>query len=491
MIRRWRELLLAVTSVLLATLIAEGVFRLYLRHRSRAELVRVRHQTSVTRVETCNLGDIIRLSSEPDLFYELKPNVRGHFCRGLVATNALGMRMTSLPSLEKPTGVVRIVGLGDSYLFGQGVDDGQGYLEVLGEAPLAGGQRVETLNFGVPGYNAWMEGVVLATRARQYAPDVIVVGLTGNDWDLPGFMLSRPYGDWGHSFLLGALVERFRAPPAVVSTPRSRVDERRYLTVPEEVPEAFRHMVGFDGYRRALARMLEVATELGAPLVLFSDCVSLEGRGGTSCTFRFAGGEYERVRDEVYNHPLVSLCPWQLSDAQLIPGDGHPNAEGHRSLARQLRVCVERVVAREGRAPARKDRGLRLPITSLALVRKGYWPVEQGASGAFAWTQDHADLAVQGLVPGLGYRVTLGIVDSAGRSHITLVANDGASDELNLHGAGAVVWPRTLVAGGDGTLRWSLKVDPWRPKDRVPGAADERQLGVAMNEIVVEEAPVP
>jgi lysophospholipase L1-like esterase len=336
-----REVLTVLVSTMLALVIAEAAFRFYLRYQARADLQRVARGADITTVDTCNLGDIVRLSHEPDLFYELKPNLHGHFCGGSITTNALGMRMPNEPALDKPDGVLRVVALGDSYLFAQRMDDGQGFLEVLRSRARESGKPIEFLNFGVPGYNTWMEGVVLGKRARYFAPDVILVSVTGNDWDLPGFMLSRPYGDVGHSFLLGALLERLRAPPELVETPKSKVFEDHYLAVPDEVPPEFRHMVGFEGYRRALRRMLDVAVELRAKLVLFSDCVSDIAPGTRSCSFPFAAGQYERVRSEVYADAYVVVCPWQLSQELLIPHDGHPNVEGHRSLADQLSACLE------------------------------------------------------------------------------------------------------------------------------------------------------
>ena len=339
--RRWREMVLALASIVLALVVAEVGFRLYLRHRAGAEIERVERQVKLTQVNTCNLGDIVRLSRERELFYELKPNLRGRYCGGAMSTNALGMRMPIEPSVEKPAGVVRIAGVGDSYLFGQGVDDGQGFLEVLQAEALAAGKPLEILNFAVPGYNSWMESVVVARRAKHYAPDVILVSITGNDWDLPNFMLSRPYGDVAHSFLLGAIAERLRTPPSLVQTPRSRVYTDHYLAVPEEVPDNFRHMVGFDAYRRALLGMLSVAEQTNAQLVLFSDCISVNAAGSPSCSFPFKPGEYERVREEVYDKPRVTLCPWHLPTELLIPRDGHPTAEGHKSLAAQLRACIE------------------------------------------------------------------------------------------------------------------------------------------------------
>jgi hypothetical protein len=339
---RWREVVLSMVSVTVALCFSEAVFRFYLGQKNVRDLERVEKNAAISRVDTCSLGDIVRLSEEPDLFYELKPHLEGRFCGGAITTNSLGMRMPIEPELHKPPNVFRIVGVGDSYLFGQGVDDGQGFLEVLQARAFAAGRPLEVLNFGVPGYNSWMESVVLETRARLFEPDVIVVSVVGNDWDLPTLMLSRPRGNVLHSFLLGTLYERLRGPPALLDTPRSHVYEDHYLAAEEEVPPAFRHMTGFESYRRALVGMLHVASALHARLVLFSDCLEARSEETKGCRFPFAAGEYERVQSEVYTRPGVTLCPWRLKSNLLIPRDGHPTAEGHVSLADQLSACLER-----------------------------------------------------------------------------------------------------------------------------------------------------
>ena len=176
--RRWREALLVLGSVSLTLLLVELGFRLYLAHRAKGDLERVRAEAQVVEVDTCRLGRIVRISPEHDLLYELKPGVRGRYCGGAFSVNATGMRMPIVPELAKPEHVLRVIALGDSYLFAQCVDDGQGFLEVLQARAIEKGLPEEMLNFGVPGYNTWMEAVVLRTKARHYAPDAIVVAVT-------------------------------------------------------------------------------------------------------------------------------------------------------------------------------------------------------------------------------------------------------------------------------------------------------------------------
>ena len=74
--------------------------------------------------------------------------------------------------------------LGDSIAFGYWVSDAQGFARqfetLLGDGSPAG-DRVEVLNFGVPGYNLEQEIEALRANALAFAPDVVVVLFCLND----------------------------------------------------------------------------------------------------------------------------------------------------------------------------------------------------------------------------------------------------------------------------------------------------------------------
>ncbi len=95
----------------------------------------------------------------------------------------------------KPTGAFRIVGLGDSITIGdiadeKGVRERGGpitYLSLAEQQLQSRSTRpVETLNFGVPGYDTQQEVRQLEVRGLTYQPDLITLGYCLNDWiELP------------------------------------------------------------------------------------------------------------------------------------------------------------------------------------------------------------------------------------------------------------------------------------------------------------------
>ncbi len=93
-----------------------------------------------------------------------------------VTTNADGLR-TPLPRTKTP-GVRRICVMGDSTVFGWGVDDGGSVAE---GAMTALPTSFEVLNAGQPGYSstmaAWLYGVVVA----DYTPDLTILFLPMHD----------------------------------------------------------------------------------------------------------------------------------------------------------------------------------------------------------------------------------------------------------------------------------------------------------------------
>ncbi len=131
----------------------------------------------------------------------LRPGARGLWReegQAYVRINRAGMRDDREISLTKPPGVYRIAILGDSYAEALQVDVENTFWRVL-EGKLngcgfAGGRRVEVLNFGVSGYSTAQELISLQTRARAYAPDLVLLAfLSGNDVRDNSKAIAGPY----------------------------------------------------------------------------------------------------------------------------------------------------------------------------------------------------------------------------------------------------------------------------------------------------------
>jgi len=84
-------------------------------------------------------------------------------------TNALGWRDKPRET-AKPAGTKRALLLGDSYVFGVGVDDGLRVSDAL-EREIAG---LEAWNLGVTAYGPDQELLLLQSVAGEYAPDIVV-----------------------------------------------------------------------------------------------------------------------------------------------------------------------------------------------------------------------------------------------------------------------------------------------------------------------------
>ena len=130
---RLRRILLAGLASLLA---AEGVAR-YLAHRENARVLEeaLAEPAPIPADGVVRLGHLLQLDQNDRVVYVARPGLDGVLYAGApLSTNGHGFRGREVAH-AKPPGVVRIVGLGDSVMFGQGVADDETYLAIL-EAEL-------------------------------------------------------------------------------------------------------------------------------------------------------------------------------------------------------------------------------------------------------------------------------------------------------------------------------------------------------------------
>jgi lysophospholipase L1-like esterase len=121
------------------------------------------------------------------------PNQDTWFCKDSSVTgesrlplhiNAFSQRGADYP-LAKPAAERRVLVIGDSLTFGQGVKDDESWPAQLGALLVSAHDPSETwraINAGVNGWSAWHYQRYVETQALRFSPDVIVVGLYfGND----------------------------------------------------------------------------------------------------------------------------------------------------------------------------------------------------------------------------------------------------------------------------------------------------------------------
>jgi len=109
-----------------------------------------------------------------------------------VAINAKGLRDRDYP-WHKPAGVKRIVVLGDSYVWGYGVDQDAIFTEVLERSLGKHDPQWEVINTGVSGWGTDQEYLYLREEGFRFSPDIVVVAyFIGNDTH--NCLTSKQYG---------------------------------------------------------------------------------------------------------------------------------------------------------------------------------------------------------------------------------------------------------------------------------------------------------
>ena len=176
---------------------------------------------------------------DADLPYVLRPGVQTRFFDTDVRVSALGLRGPDVAPAAPP-GVRRVVVLGDSVAFGQGLPETETVsARLAGALDAEGSGRWEVVNAGVPGYDTTAEAQLLARLRPELHPDVVVVVFSLNDYDIApiyspiGILTQRGLDDrtprwydrsafvvllrwlfgWTHGSLLYQIAERAHASP--------------------------------------------------------------------------------------------------------------------------------------------------------------------------------------------------------------------------------------------------------------------------------------
>lgn len=370
--------LLVTGAVAMSLAVAEIGLRLDARSR-RASVGDLRSRLEASRRAApeprssgrkVSLKGLVQPSPFPDVVYELKPRLDGVFVGGRFRTNSWGFRGPEV-ELRKPPGTFRIVGIGDSMMFGWGVHQEEIYLARLQRrlaGRAAGGRAFEVLNLAVPGYNTWMEVESLAAKGLAFEPDLVILHFYGNDFGVPRFMQPPAAPDEESRWQLVELVERaFGREPAETSEPRPLLPSdlagpRAHLAV--EAREHHQYMVGRDPFRQAMERLAVLAREEGIAVVVL--------------LLREADpAAVELVREAVSDGDFHLLDPtgrfldylrsigkdesaWEET-FQLSSRDRHPNTLGHSLLADALLEFLDGHELIPAAAPASETHAVRPP----------------------------------------------------------------------------------------------------------------------------------
>lgn len=264
---------------------------------------------------------ITRLSDNNRIIYELKPGVEMDFGHHELRISEQGLREDSVYPVRKPDHTLRIVGIGDSGMWGWNVHQGEEYLSVLEhnlKASTSSDTKVEVINFAVPGYNLLQELETLRHKALAFNPDIVVVGWCKNDYQLPFFMYTRR-DHWGekNSYVYRLLLDRTRF-MEMVSPEVLKMGDIEKETVSPDVLEYW----GWEGVKKGFAELHQLSEEHGFKLLIFGPIKE----------------EPLKICDElglnVYN-TLEKIDPKDYPSSYAVHFM-HPPKEGHAVLAEHL-----------------------------------------------------------------------------------------------------------------------------------------------------------
>jgi len=126
------------------------------------------------------LGEVFEMYN-PTKGWVLKPNIRNMtvFEKRVLNTNSKGFRGIAEYSPGPHHGKVRVLILGDSFTFGDGVSDSETYPAFLQRMiPTA-----EIINAGVRGYGHDQMLILLQEEGAKYMPDIVILGFLTEDME--------------------------------------------------------------------------------------------------------------------------------------------------------------------------------------------------------------------------------------------------------------------------------------------------------------------
>ena len=320
------KLVLAGASLGFAGLVAEIGWR-FVQYRQETTLHEQWAQVAAKKLAekppsgTVNFSELIYPSPAHDVIYELCPNLDVVYLGGKVTTNSDGFRGAQVPK-DKPDDVFRIVGLGDSVMFGMCNNDGEEYLQIMADRlrKARPDRKIEIVNTSIPGHNTAMEVALLESKGLAWKPDLVVIDFVRNDFSLPNFIVGKTdFLALNRSFLWEWIC--------------SLNNERGgFESDPELVPPEYSHLVGHAGFKNALRRLKELSLQHGFKVVVtthrYKVPVVLETCKELGLPLIFgetAVSEYEKEHN-------ISAKTYLGSELTVSDRDPHPSALQHRIL---------------------------------------------------------------------------------------------------------------------------------------------------------------
>ena len=326
-------------GLLVGCLLLEGGYRLYhyLTFHNLDDIEIGNRAAVHSPSEEKTLGQVIQLASQPAIIYELIPNSNYLFQGVPVQTNKDGFRDQAYPKLknEKTT---RIIGLGDSVMFGWGVEEDHCYLSQLEQQLNRDSTAAyEVINTAVPGYNTVMEMAVLTHKLELSEIDWVILNFVSNDYDLPNFIRQKPkYLGLKKSMVLRLFEDNKGFDKRLRNAPFD-MENRRLERNPDEVPAEYRNHVGKEAVQEALRQLVDLSHRFDFKVIFLVHNPELS-----------TPREIRQLINEYSNFTLLEMNTYWSKYQQQFPNanwklsvtDWHPSEEYHGLISKALNEVI-------------------------------------------------------------------------------------------------------------------------------------------------------
>jgi len=287
------------------------------------------------------ISDSIYLpGSPPEIPYVMKPNLANAQGQSNTRfnTDALGLRSLH-PGTRygvKQSNEYRIAFFGDSFTFGQGVADEETFPQVVNNE-LKNGQSqywITVFNFGVSGYNVKTMADTLRYRAMEIKPDLAVMCIIYDDFDLNrtgvvdkyGYIVTKDSTEYLGGGKIKYLMRRLHLSYVCMDMLRKfrtlrKPDRAESIASAELTPESYRYVLNFKNIAEANGINYFVVT---LPAINPTDRQILKVQK-----------QYDK--DKIKYDDLFFLADSiKAEDFRCSKWDAHPSALVHRQIGEQV-----------------------------------------------------------------------------------------------------------------------------------------------------------
>ncbi|MAF50517.1 MAG: hypothetical protein CMH64_00325 [Nanoarchaeota archaeon] len=273
--------------------------------------------------------DVFFMEGNSNLSNQLIPNAEGYFKDHYTKINKDGFRDNKDYSVKKPRDVLRIISLGASFTFGEGVDLEDTYSKQL-EVSLNNycEDKIEVLNMGVSGYNMVYELETLKEKGLKYGPDLIMVNL-----------FSRPNVQYRyfplkdslkrHSYLFAYLRKKYQ------------IVNLKYLTAKSEQVEGgeiFVNTIGREQNEKTLQEFIDIGKGKDVSILFLYFPILEDEEDFVDPDVEFYKNMLEYL--ESVNEDNLDLTDAfvgkNFEDLWVSKNNHHPNRKGHEIAAEEL-----------------------------------------------------------------------------------------------------------------------------------------------------------